>query len=72
MKRQSQKKEVSVKLRPDYEAIAEWAKMAQKLAVKLQKEAEKPKPDINKCAIHNQYTDSTAYMSDKQIYPAHS
>ena len=44
MKRQSQKKEVSVKFRPDYEAIAEWAKMAQKLAVKLQEEAEKCYP----------------------------
>lgn len=48
MKRQNQKKEVSVKLRPDYEAIAEWAKMVQKQAVRLQEEAEKPKPDINK------------------------
>ena len=48
MKRQNQKKEVSVKFRPDYEAIAKWARMIQKLAVELQEEAEKPKPDINK------------------------
>lgn len=48
MRRQNQTKEVSVKFRPDYEAIASWAKMVQKLAVELQEEAEKPKPDINK------------------------
>ena len=48
MKRQNQTKEASVKFRPEYEAIASWAKMVQKLAVKLQEEAEKPKPDINK------------------------
>lgn len=48
MKRQNQTKEASVKFRPEYEAIASWAKMVQKLAVELQEEAEKPKPDINK------------------------
>lgn len=48
MKRQNQTKEASVKFRPEYEAIASWAKMVQKLAVKLQEEAENPKPDINK------------------------
>ena len=35
MKRQNQQKEVSVKFRPAYEAIAEWAKMDHKLAVHL-------------------------------------
>lgn len=48
MRRQNQTKEASVKFRPEYEAIASWAKMVQKLAVELQEEAEKPKPDINK------------------------